>query len=132
MQMIPGQQPNQISDFDLMTELSTCIKQSASLLTNAVMESANPQLRQLFQSAQQTAFQHHEQLSKLMIQKGYYKPLPSSPEMMKTLQDQIQTANAQVGGPLPPGVTQGVQPNLAAPATGVGPISPQTTPIPLI
>jgi spore coat protein CotF len=120
-----NQQPNKISDFDLMTELNQCIKQSASQLTTAILESSNPQVRQQMQSALQRSLQHHQQLSQLMTQKGYYKPLPADQQMLQVAQEQIEMANAQVGGTVPPGMTQHVQPGGVAPTVGTGPISIQ-------
>lgn len=120
-----NQQPNKISDFDLMTELNQCIKQSASQLTSAILESSSPQVRQQMQSALQSTLQHHQQLSQLMTQKGYYKPLPADQTMLQVARDQVEMANAQIGGSLPPGMTQQVQPTQNAPTVGTGPISIQ-------
>lgn len=119
-------QPNKISDFDLMTELDVCYKQSAAQLTTAVLEASNPQLRQHLANALQHCFQQQYQLAQLMMQKGYYKPLPANPQMIELAAQQIQMASAQVAGPGAPGLTAAVQPNIVAPATGTGAIPPQS------
>lgn len=119
------QQPNKISDFDLMTELSICTKQAAAQLTTAILESSNPQVRQALTSALQQTFNQQHQLGQLMVQKGYYRPLPSHPQMVQVATEQIAMANAQVAGPGAPGYTQNVQPSITPPVTGTGPIPPQ-------
>lgn len=119
MSMNLNQQPNKISDFDLLTELDVCCKQSAVQLTTGILESSNPQVRQMLMGALQNAFQQQQMLAQLMMQKGYYRPLPASPEMIQVAREQMEMANAQVGGP------QGVQPNIAPPLTGTGPVPPQ-------
>lgn len=123
--MNQNQQPNKISDFDLMTELDSCCKNEANQLTSAILEASNPQVRQQLISALQHTFQQQQQLAQLMMQKGYYRPLPASQQMIQMAKDQIEMANAQVGGPFAPGITQGVQPGIPAPLTGTGPIPPQ-------
>lgn len=123
--MSQNQQPNKISDFDLMTELDACCKQSANQLTSAILEASNPQVRQQLMSALQHTFQQQQQLAQMMMQKGYYQPLPASQEMIQVAKNQVEMANAQVGGPFAPGVTQGVQPRIMAPLTGTGPVPPQ-------
>jgi spore coat protein CotF len=125
MNMNVNQQPNKISDFDLMTELNACCKQAAAQLTSAILEASHPEVRQALITALQQTFQQQQQLSQLMVQKGYYQPLPASQQMIQQAQSQIGMANAQVGGPAAPGRTQYVQPNLTPPLTGVGPIPPQ-------
>ncbi|MFZ5815190.1 MAG: spore coat protein [Bacillota bacterium] len=114
-----NQQPNKISDFDLMTELDVCCKHEAAQLTSAILESSNQQIRQQLTQALQQTLQQQQQLAQLMMQKGYYRPLPSSQQMIQTAREQMEMANAQVGGPFPPGITQGAQANIT------GAISPQ-------
>lgn len=109
MNMGMNQLPNKISDFDLMTELDNCCKQSAIQLTTGILEASNPQVRQQLLSALEHAFQQQYQLAQLMMQKGYYKPLPASVQMIETAGQQLQMATAQVGGPAP-----------GAPGVGVG------------
>lgn len=119
-----NQQPNKIADFDLMTELNVCFKQSANQLTQAVLESSNPQVRQQLMGALQTAIQHHQQVAQLMVQKGYYKPLPASQEAFQVAREQIQMASAQVGGPNPPGMAPHTIAGAPSPTVGAGPAGP--------
>lgn len=122
---LQGQQSGpKVADLDLMTQLNLTIKQTATQLTTAILESSSPQVRQQVQTALQTCLQHQQQLSQLMMQKGYYQPLPASPEMLQAARDQIETVNAQVGAPFLPGLTQQIQPATMAPATGAGPMPP--------
>lgn len=124
MNLQGAQSGSKVADLDLMTQINQTLKQSAMQLTTAILESSNPQVRQHLQNTLQTCFQHHQQLSQLMTQKGYYQPLPATPQMLQTAREQVETVNAQVGSLFLPGLSQQVQPPVATPVTGTGPVTP--------
>jgi similar to spore coat protein len=70
-------------DKELATELLMSSKNDITMLSKAVTETANPQLRQILTNQLNTCINEHFQLSDLAIQKGWYNAFASPGQQIK-------------------------------------------------
>jgi similar to spore coat protein len=70
-------------DKDLATELLMSSKNDIVLLSKAVTETANPQLRQILTNQLNACINEHFQLSDLANQKGWYNAFASPGQQIK-------------------------------------------------
>lgn len=103
--------PNKITDSDLLHALLLHHKHACEETLHAILECSDQQLRQDYMTSLETNLRHQQQISDLMTRKGYYRPLPASPqesqaamaEVQKVLQASATPSPAQPG-PMATGV----------------------------
>jgi spore coat protein CotF len=71
-------------------------KLAASMLTNSVLESANPQVRQHFTSLLNQTFDHQKQIFDVMNQKGWYKVAPAPQDQLSQIQQSFSMMQQQM------------------------------------
>lgn len=70
-------------------------KLAAGMLTDAVIESAEPQVRQHFTSLLNQTLDHQKQIFDIMNQKGWYKVAPAPQEELGRIQQSFSTMQQQ-------------------------------------
>jgi similar to spore coat protein len=74
---------NSLADKDLARELLASSKNDITMLSKAITETANPQLRQILTNQLNACINDHFQLSDLAIQKGWYNAFTSPGQQIK-------------------------------------------------
>jgi similar to spore coat protein len=74
---------NSTPDKDLASELLMSSKNDITMLSKAVTESVNPQLRQILTTQLNICINDHFQLSDLAVQKGWYNAFSSPGQQIK-------------------------------------------------
>ena len=72
-----------MQDKDLAADLLMSSKNDITMLSKAVTESANPQLRQILANQLNACINDHFQLSDLAVQKGWYNAFASPGQQIK-------------------------------------------------
>lgn len=82
---ILGEDNNESSmpDKELAVDLLIASKNDITMLSKAITESANPQLRQILTNQLNSCINDHFQLSDLAIQKGWYNAFASPGQQIK-------------------------------------------------
>jgi similar to spore coat protein len=84
---------NSLADKELAQDMLTSSKADIDMLSKAVAEAANPQLRQILTNQLNSCINDHFQISDLSVQKGWYNAFASPGQQIK--QD-LQEADAIV------------------------------------
>jgi similar to spore coat protein len=82
-----------LADKELALDMLTSSKADIAMLSKAVAEAANPQLRQILTNQLNSCINDHFQISDLAVQKGWYNAFASPGQQIK--QD-LQEADAIV------------------------------------
>lgn len=72
-----------ITDQVIASDMLALGKFSAMALTVATTEAATPELRRFFQESLNQCLEEHERLSKLVQERGWYKPYASPEEQLE-------------------------------------------------
>lgn len=96
--------PEQAGDPAIAMRMSNGLKFEAVQAALAACESTNPALRQHFQQACADAIRAQEQVSRIMIQRGWYVPAQASGANLQQVQANLgQWAGMTAGAPPQPG-----------------------------
>jgi similar to spore coat protein len=86
---------NSMPDKYLALELLTTSKNDITLLSKAITETVNPQLRQILTNQLNACINDHFQLSDLATQKGWYNAFTSPGQQIKQDLQEAQNLNNQ-------------------------------------
>lgn len=86
---------NSLADKELALDMLTTSKADITMLSKAVAEAANPQLRQILTNQLNACINDHFQISDLAVQKGWYNAFASPGQQIKQdMQEADQLVNA--------------------------------------
>ncbi|MGE5396765.1 MAG: spore coat protein [Chitinophagales bacterium] len=71
-------------------------KLAASMLTNGVLESADPQVRSHFSSMLNGCLDHQKKIFDVMNQKGWYKVAPAPQDEVSRIQQSFSSMQSQM------------------------------------
>lgn len=83
----------------IATQLNTGLKFCATSFAHSALEAGTPQIRNAFLQASQNAIRMQEELSKLMENRGWYRPPAAHSQDIQQILPQLHalTASAPVG-----------------------------------
>jgi similar to spore coat protein len=80
-----------LADKEIALDMLTTSKADISMLSKAITETINPQLRQILSNQINSSINNHFNLSDLVIQKGWYKPYENPITLVKQDVQEVQT-----------------------------------------